>query len=33
MGLPLTMPSPLQRLIGERAVVKEVEIFGDIGAH
>jgi hypothetical protein len=25
----MTMPSPQERLVGERMVVKEIEIFGD----
>ena len=29
MRLPLTMPSPQERLVGERVVVKEIEIFGN----
>jgi hypothetical protein len=29
MRLPLTLSSPQERLIGERVVVKEIEIFGD----
>jgi hypothetical protein len=28
MRLPLTLSSPQERLIGERVVVKEIEIFG-----
>ncbi len=29
MWLPLTLSSPQERLVGERVVVKEIEIFGN----
>ena len=29
MRLPMTMPSPQERLFGEWVVVKEIEIFGN----
>jgi hypothetical protein len=29
MRLPLTLSSPQERLVGERVVVKEIEIFGN----
>ena len=32
MRLPLTLPSPHERLVGEREVVKEIENFGDFGS-
>ena len=30
MRLSMTMPSPQERLFGERVVVKEIEIFGNV---
>jgi len=30
MRLQLTLPSPLERLVGERVVVKEIAIIGDL---
>ena len=29
LRLPLTLSSPQERLVGERVVVKEIEIFGN----